>query len=144
MVFKNNHRRQEPGLCKFDTRPGPCRVIVKDGAIQEGQREYFNAINIEGLSLTPENRLGAINEWDAIRENAKLAKEQSAKYARPPGEEKISRAPVEEIVVEELMDNTERYIQLSALVKRDAILNDDERAIEREQDSVPWEEVKAA
>jgi hypothetical protein len=111
--------------------PEPARIVVQDGVVQEGMETTFQAANPDGLELTPPSRLSAI------------FKTEYANSTKP--KKRVEAAGEVETIVQIAADvvEVESYVEISALVERDNVLNPDDREYEEALD-LPWKELKAA
>jgi hypothetical protein len=100
--------------------PGPAKVIVENGQVCEGMQESFERANPDGLGLTPPSRLGAI-----FRDAGRDAKPRrtAAVPAKFDGE-KITKPPIEEIVVD-VLDSAEHYTPITSITKKESRPLDD-------------------
>ena len=110
----------------FDHRmPAPPRTIVADGLVIDP--EAFQRCNPESLELTPARRLPAIFRI----EHTKPIKRDVVVIG-----EKIASPPIEEVVLEELMDGAESYVVIDKIAKKESKPLDE---FEEAQD-LPWKE----
>jgi hypothetical protein len=87
---------------------GEIRVIVADGAVVDAERFAEIVGQYDTQELTPVERLGAIFRFIPAK---------STKATIKP--------PIEEIVVEELLDATESYTRIEEIVRKESRSTDD-------------------